>query len=109
MITPTSPIEFFTSNEADMTVSVASANTLPTTGTKFPVKYLAVRSVTPSATEPVIPFTEMTARKMVSMTPSSAMLIVRNKLASWVSLYFSDNELTICKTAEKKSKGKTIV
>ncbi|MNJ54718.1 hypothetical protein D3C77_501740 [compost metagenome] len=82
MMTPTSPIEFLTSNDAEMTVSVASANTLPTTGTKLPVKYLAARSVTPSAIDPVIPLTEITPKNIVSITPSSDMLIVRSRLAS---------------------------
>ncbi|MOA16612.1 hypothetical protein D3C78_1368340 [compost metagenome] len=107
--TPTKPIEFLTRSDAEITVSVASANTFPTTGTKFPVKYLAALNVTPSVTEPAIPFTEMTPRNIVRRIPSSAMLTVRIKFAICVNLYLSVNELTICMTAEKNSNGNTTV
>ncbi|MNN59573.1 hypothetical protein D3C81_1746980 [compost metagenome] len=82
MMTPTRPIEFLTNNDAEMTVSVASANIFPTTGTKFPVKYLAARSVTPSVTEPATPFTEITPRNTVNNTPSRAILTVLSRSAS---------------------------
>ncbi|MNC01776.1 hypothetical protein D3C75_491310 [compost metagenome] len=108
-MTPDNPIAFFTSSEAEITVSVASANILPMTGTKFPVIYLAARMVTPSVTELVIPRTEITPRNTVSSTPNSPAPMFRSRLASWVSLYFSDNALTRCSTAEKNRSGKTRV
>ncbi|MNI38453.1 hypothetical protein D3C73_925920 [compost metagenome] len=109
IMTPERPMAFFTRSDAEITVSVASANILPMTGTKFPVMYLAARMVTPSVTELVMPRTEMTPRNTVSSTPSSPAPILRSRLASCVSLYFSDMALTRCSTAEKNSSGNTIV
>ncbi len=105
--TPAKPTAFFTSSEAPMTVSEASENRRPTTGTKLPAIYLAVRIVTPSATAPVAPCTEMTPRNTVMNKPKQPRLTVRSKFASCVTLYLSDNELTMCSTAEKNSSGNT--
>ncbi|MNR68830.1 hypothetical protein D3C85_1936380 [compost metagenome] len=55
IMTPASPTAFFASMDAEMTVSAASENIRPTTGTKFPVTNFAVLSVTPSVTAPVAP------------------------------------------------------
>ncbi|MNC16895.1 hypothetical protein D3C75_647600 [compost metagenome] len=109
IMTPDNPMAFFTRSDAEITVSVASANIFPITGTKFPVMYFAARRVTPSVTELVIPLTEITPRNTVSSTPSSPAPTFRSRLASWVSLYLSDMALTRCSTAEKKNSGKITV
>ena len=81
-MTPVNPTAFFTSNEAVMTVSVASENTRPTTGTKLPVIYFAVFSATPSVTELVTPCTEITPRNTVNKTPNNPTLRFLSRLAS---------------------------
>lgn len=100
--TPVIPTAFFISREAPITVSEASANILPTTGTKLPAMYFAALIVTPSATALVEPCTETTPRNIVTKVPSSPILTERRRFASWVTLYLSVNEETICRTAEKK-------
>ena len=107
MRTPAIPTAFLTNKDAPITVSAASENIFPTTGTKFPVIYLAVLSVIPSATDAVAPFTETTPRNTVKKIPNRLTLTFLNNLANWETLYLSDIELTIDKTEEKNINGNT--
>ena len=86
MATPAIPTVFLRRTEALMTVSVASVNIRPITGTKFPVTNLAVLIDTPSETAAVVPWTEITPRKMVMKAPNSPMLHVLRSCASCVTL-----------------------
>ncbi|MNP57870.1 hypothetical protein D3C76_1527360 [compost metagenome] len=81
-MTPVRPMAFLTSMDAVITVSVASANVLPTMGTKLPAIYLAALRLTPSATELEAPCTEITPRNIVSRMPSNATLMLRSRSAS---------------------------
>lgn len=53
--TPAIPTVFFSSKDAFKTVSAASVNIRPTTGTKFPATNFAVLIATPSATAEAAP------------------------------------------------------
>src|SRR5690606_14042200 len=107
MSSPAIPTAFLTRSDVPITASAASVNILPTTGTKLPVMYFAVRMVTPSATEAATPWTDRTPRNAVRSTPRMPVPIVRSRSASWLTLYFSDIELTMCRMAEKNRSGNT--
>ena len=85
--TPNTPTVFFSKTEALITVSVASVNILPNTGTKLPVINFAVRIVMPSVIAAYAPCTEITPRKIVKNEANKPMLMFLSNPASWVTLY----------------------
>ncbi len=67
---PKAPTALLTSTDPLTTTSTASAIIRPTTGTKLPVKNLAVRRATPSTAGPIAPRTAATPMKTVKASPS---------------------------------------